>query len=111
MDDEYFWIADGAWKEIHAGANHNQAAKTLATAGYLMPGDGRNIKRKKHGLPARCYCIKKSILNARAGKTAEENDREDPTLVPESANDTNREEVMTRLSGMPTNERKPEKPN
>ena len=77
VDDKFFWISAGAWKEIHAGADYNQAAKHLAAAGYLILGDGRHIKRKKKGLPARCYCIKLSILNAEAGVTAAENDRDD----------------------------------
>ena len=40
-------ISTHAWKEIHAGANHNQAANTLADLGWLIPGEDRHITKKK----------------------------------------------------------------
>ena len=86
MDDEHFWIAPHAWKEIHAGADYNQAAKTLAGLGWLILGEDRHITRKKRGLAMRCYCLKRSILNARAGMTADEVERDEPVTEADKAN-------------------------
>ena len=71
QDEQHFWIAEGAWKEIHSGSNCNQAAHFLIDAGYLIPGDTRHLKKKKNNSLPRCYCVKKTIFDAQAGVTAE----------------------------------------
>ena len=42
----YFYINDGAWREIHHGNDCNQAAIHLHSAGLLTRGEGKNMRRK-----------------------------------------------------------------
>lgn len=62
-----FYIATDTWKEIHKGADPSRAARYLNDAGFLTPGDGKNLAGKAprgiEGRP-RVYVVKAEILGA-----------------------------------------------
>ena len=66
-DDAHFLVAVDAWREIHAGANPQRAARHVAAAGFLTTGDGKNLTTKAprsvEGRP-RVYAVKVEILGS-----------------------------------------------
>lgn len=66
-DGGYYYIGTDAWREIHAGSDPAQAARHLRDAGFLSPGDGRNLKSKgPHSIPGRprVYAVSENIMGA-----------------------------------------------
>ncbi|MFO7853722.1 MAG: hypothetical protein R6V44_00560 [Paracoccaceae bacterium] len=59
-----FYISTDAWKEIHAGADPARAARHVVEAGFIEPGDGRNIAARVPGETGRprAYAVKVEIL-------------------------------------------------
>lgn len=66
-DGDNFLIAADAWREIHRGADPKRAARHLADAGLLTPGEGRNLAarapRSVEGRP-RVYVVSADALGA-----------------------------------------------
>jgi putative DNA primase/helicase len=65
-EGDRFLITAGAWKDIHAGLDPQQVAKTLLDAGHLVPGDGKNLARKPPrclGNVGRVYALHRSALD------------------------------------------------
>ncbi|WP_074818905.1 DUF927 domain-containing protein [Pseudorhodobacter antarcticus] len=62
-----FYIAADTWKEIHKGADPSRAARYLHDAGFLTPGEGKNLAvkapRSIEGRP-RVYVVNADILGA-----------------------------------------------
>ena len=66
-DDTAFYIAIDTWKAIHAGSDASRAARHLRDAGYLQPGDGKNLAAKApRTVPnrPRVYVVLRSIMGA-----------------------------------------------
>lgn len=62
-----FYFAADTWKEIHKGADPSRAARYLRDAGFLMPGDGKNLAIKAPGRiegRPRVYAVNADILGA-----------------------------------------------
>lgn len=66
-DGAIFYIATDAWKEIHKGADPTRAAHYLHDAGFLEPGEGKNLAQKAprsiEGRP-RVYTVISDILGS-----------------------------------------------
>lgn len=62
-----FYIATDAWKDIHRGSDPTRAARHLRDAGFLTPGEGRNLAvrapRTGSGRP-RAYAVSTDIMGA-----------------------------------------------
>ncbi|PQO24830.1 hypothetical protein C2I36_00430 [Rhodobacteraceae bacterium WD3A24] len=66
-DRDTFLFRAEAWKEAHDGHDATEAARHLKDAGYLIAGDGNNIRRKAPRLipgRPRVYTVRASILEA-----------------------------------------------
>ena len=62
-----FYVAADAWREIHKGADPSRAARHLLAAGFLTPGDGRNLAtRAPRGVAGRprVYAVSDEIMGA-----------------------------------------------
>lgn len=64
---DIFLISTDVWREIHAGADSTQAARYVLDAGYLTPGEGRNLAQRApsaiRGRP-RVYAVSAQIMGA-----------------------------------------------
>ncbi len=60
----FFYISADAWKEIHAGTDPKRAARHVVEAGFIEPGDGRNLAARMSGVDGRprAYAVKVEIL-------------------------------------------------
>lgn len=67
LDGETFLIAGDAWQEIHAGSDPIAAARHLAAAGHLKPGESRRLAaRAPRSVPGRprVYAVRADIMGA-----------------------------------------------
>ena len=66
-DKETFYIATDAWAAIHRGADPKRAVQYVRAAGFLRPGDGKNLASKAprivNGRP-RVYAVLGDIMGA-----------------------------------------------
>ena len=68
-DSIYFYINDGAWREIHHGNDSNQAAIHLHSAGLLTRGEGKNMRRKTPMTlrgRLRGYAVRREIISSQS---------------------------------------------
>ena len=66
-DGETFYIAADTWRDIHKGADPSRAARHLRDAGFLTPGEGKNLAaRAPRGIPGRprAYAVLADIMGA-----------------------------------------------
>jgi len=62
-----FYIAADVWRDIHKGADPSRAARHLRDAGFLTPGEGKNLAaRAPRGIPGRprAYAVGEEIMGA-----------------------------------------------
>lgn len=62
-----FYISADTWREIHRGADPANAARHLREAGFLVPGDGKNLAaRAPRSVPERprVYTVSDEIMGA-----------------------------------------------
>jgi hypothetical protein len=66
QDDEYFYISQEMFGQIHSGHSPNRMAHLLLEEGYLRPSNERDELRYRLSLPSgkrpRAYGISKTIL-------------------------------------------------
>ena len=67
-DEATYYLAADAWRALHRGADPTRAARHVAEAGFLAPGDGRNWTQRLAASLVRerprAYAVRSGILGA-----------------------------------------------